>query len=192
MDVLGASAYDTAAMSPSELHRPSSPSSVRYALSGSCLVLGLFACAPAEPVRAPEAASAPVPAPAEAPPAAPPSSASTSSPSAPSEPREGPKDARGKTEIQAVVAANRDKVRACYDAALKNNPGIAGDLVVAFVINPDGSVKSAEVNWSESELHVPELDSCAIDVLRTLKFPPSSRGLESKVNYPFNFNPGKP
>jgi TonB family protein len=89
------------------------------------------------------------------------------------------------------MAANRDKVRACYDAALKNNPGIAGDLVVSFVINPDGSVKSAEVNWSESELHVPELDACAIDVLRTLKFPPSSRGLESKVNYPFNFKPGK-
>ena len=80
-------------------------------------------------------------------------------------------------------------MRACYEAALKNNPGIHGDVVVAFVINPDGSVKSAEVNWSESEIHVPELDSCAVDVVRGLKFPPSSRGLESKVNYPFNFNP---
>jgi len=91
-----------------------------------------------------------------------------------------------------VIAANREKMRACYDAALKNNPGIQGDLVVGFVINPDGSVKSAEVNWKESELHVPELDSCAVDVLRSLKFPPSSRGLESKVNYPFNFNPRTP
>jgi TonB family protein len=104
----------------------------------------------------------------------------------------GTRDTRSKEEIQRVIAGNRDKVRACYDAALKNNPGIHGDLVVAFVINPDGSVKHAEVNWSESELHVPELDSCAIDALQTLKFPPSSRGLESKVNYPFNFNPGKP
>jgi TonB family protein len=100
-----------------------------------------------------------------------------------------PADARGKEQIQAVIAANRERVRACYDAAHKKDPGIQGDLVVAFVINPDGSVKSAEVSPQESEIHSPELDSCAIDVLKTLKFPASSRGLESKVNYPFNFKP---
>jgi TonB family protein len=115
-------------------------------------------------------------------------------PSAPATPdtEATPKDARGKEEIQRVVADNRDKVRACYDAALKENPGIAGDLVVSFVIDPDGSVKSAEVNWAESELHVPELDTCAVAVVKALKFPASSRGLESKVNYPFNFNPAPP
>lgn len=139
--------------------------------------------------------SEPAPAPAEAPastPAATSPAASASSGSvatAPAASEAAPRDARGKEEIQAVLAANRDKVRACYDAALKKNPGIHGDVVVAFAINPDGSVKSAEVNWSESEIHVPELDSCAVDVVRGLKFPPSSRGLESKVNYPFNFNP---
>jgi TonB family protein len=103
-----------------------------------------------------------------------------------------PGDTRGKDQIQAVIAANRERVRACYDAAQKNDPGIQGDLVVAFVINPDGSVKSAEVNAQESEIHSPELDSCAVAVLETLKFPASSRGLESKVNYPFNFKPSAP
>jgi TonB family protein len=100
-----------------------------------------------------------------------------------------PADTRGKEQIQAIIAANRERVRSCYVAALPKNPGIQGDLVIGFVINPDGSVKSAEVNTTESELHVPELDSCAVDVLKTLKFPASSRGLESKVNYPFNFKP---
>lgn len=103
-----------------------------------------------------------------------------------------PKDARSKEEIQRVISENRDKVRACYEAALKQNPGIQGDLVVDFVIDPEGRVKSAEVNWSESELHIPELDTCAADVVKTLKFPASSRGLESKVSYPFNFNPAPP
>jgi TonB family protein len=194
MDALGAGAYDIAAMPPSELRPPSSPA-VCYARAGSHLVLALFACAPAEPARTPAPTTevaAPAPPAESTVPTAPQSSASPATPGTASEPREVPKDARGKDEIQAVIAANRAKMRSCYDAALKNNPGIAGDLVVSFVINPDGSVKSAEVNWSESELHVPELDSCAVDVLRTLKFPPSSRGLESKVNYPFNFNPGKP
>ncbi len=107
---------------------------------------------------------------------------------APVEPR-GPRDARGKEEIQQVMANNRDAVRACYDAALAKNPGIAGDLVVSFTIDPRGDVKQAEVNWSESDLHIPELDTCAVDAVRSFKFPPSSRGLESKVNYPFNFNP---
>jgi TonB family protein len=98
-------------------------------------------------------------------------------------------DTRSKAEIQRIVADNRHKVRACYDAALATNPGIQGDLVVSFVIAPDGTVKQAEVNWSESELHVPELDTCAVDAIKTLQFPASSRGLESKVNFPFNFNP---
>jgi TonB family protein len=89
------------------------------------------------------------------------------------------------------MAANRDKVRACYDAALAQNPGIHGDLVVDFVIDPRGNVKQAEVNWSASEIHVPELDNCAADAVRSVKFPPSSRGMESKVSYPFNFNPAR-
>lgn len=115
-----------------------------------------------------------------------------SAPAAPAAEATTPKDARGKDEIQRVVADNRDKVRACYDAALKENPGIQGDLVVTFVIDPAGNVKSAEVNWAESELHVPELDTCAVEIVKALKFPASSRGLESKVNYPFNFNPAPP
>lgn len=103
-----------------------------------------------------------------------------------------PVDTRGKEDIQRVVAENRDKVRACYDAALSTNPGIKGDLVISFVIDPEGNVKAAETNWSESDLHVPELDTCAVEAVKTFKFPPSSRGLESKVNYPFNFNPAAP
>lgn len=154
-----------------------------------CLALSALGCAstaavPAEsataqPTEAPVTNEAPAPAPAEPAPTPAPAAAE-------------PADTRSKEQIQAVIAANRERVRACYDAAQKKEPGLQGDLVVAFVINPDGSVKSAEVNASESEIHSPELDSCAIDVLKTLKFPASSRGLESKVNYPFNFKPSAP
>lgn len=190
MDLPHGRAYDASVMSPSELRGRTSTPGVAGTI-GVGLLLGTFACGPSQPAQTPSPASEPAPAPAEVsaspPPQAPAPSDSTAAAAAASEP--GRRDARGKEEIQAVLAANREKVRACYEAALKNNPGIHGDVVVAFVINPDGSVKSAEVNWSESEIHVPELDSCAVDVVRGLKFPPSSRGLESKVNYPFNFNP---
>jgi outer membrane biosynthesis protein TonB len=101
----------------------------------------------------------------------------------------GTADTRTPASIQAVVQANRQKVRDCYDKALKTNPGIVGDLVVSFVVDPQGKVKQAEVNWAESDIHVPELDTCAAEAIRSLTFPASSKGLESKVNYPFNLNP---
>jgi TonB family protein len=141
-----------------------------------------------EEVAAPDAVPASEPSPAAEPEPAPPEASAAAS-SAPASP---PRDSRGKQEIQQVMADNRDKVRACYDAALAKNPGIAGDLVVDFTIDPRGDVKQAEVNWSQSEIHIPELDSCAADAVRSLKFPASSRGLESKVSYPFNFNPPRP
>ena len=174
----------------------STPPPCRSILAFAALALG---CAerppPASPADAettvtpadePEAVSAPMPAPDEAPAPSEPSGAAATTGEASRTP---PKDARGRSEIQQVMASNRDAVRACYDAALAQNPGIHGDLVVSFVIDPRGNVKQAEVNWAESDIHVPELDTCAIEAVTAIKFPPSSRGMESKVTYPFNFNP---
>ena len=95
-------------------------------------------------------------------------------------------------DIRAVVAGNRDAFRACYDRSLKTHPGIKGTFMLTFVVNPDGSVKSAEGDSTKSEIHAPDLESCAVGVLRGLKFPPSKKGMESKVNYPFDFNPKGP
>lgn len=110
-------------------------------------------------------------------------------PSGPSSSSSGPADTRTAESINAVIQANREQVRACYDRALESNPDIVGDLVVSFVIDPSGKVKSAEIDWNESDIHVPELDACATAAIRSLTFPASSRGLESQVTYPFNLNP---
>jgi TonB family protein len=96
-------------------------------------------------------------------------------------------------DIRAVVAGNRDLFRACYERSLKQHPGIQGSFVLKFVVNPDGSIKSAEGDASKSQIHTPDLETCAIGVLRGLKFAPSRKGMESTVNYPFDFHPkGKP
>jgi TonB family protein len=169
-------------------------------------LLGLIVLGPACARNAP-APEAPLETPAEiastapepmAEPAAADQTATEATPATPQAPSEAPtavapaRDSRGKEQIQQVMAANRDKVRACYDAALPKNPGVHGGLVLDFVIDPRGDVKQAEVNWSASDLHIPELDTCAVDAVRSIKFPASSRGLESKVSYPFNFNPPRP
>ena len=127
---------------------------------------------PPEPVPAAATSTAPAP----APPAA-----------SASKPSEGPD--RSLDDIRAIVTNNRDTFRACYDKAAKSRPGIKGRYTLKFVVNPDGTVKSAEADSTKSDIHAPELDTCAIAALKALKFPPSKRGMESSVNFPFDFNP---
>jgi outer membrane biosynthesis protein TonB len=126
----------------------------------------------------------------------PPSSPAASAPatSAPSLAASPPSTApaapdRNMDDIRAVVAGNRDAFRACYDKSLKSHPGIKGRFMMKFVVNPDGAVKSAEADVAKSEIHASDLESCAVGVLKGLKFPPSKKGMESTVNYPFDFNP---
>jgi outer membrane biosynthesis protein TonB len=103
-----------------------------------------------------------------------------------------PKPDRDMNDIRAVVAGNRDAFRACYDLSLKAHPGIKGTFVLKFVVSPDGSVKSAEADPVKSEIHASDLEACTIGVLKNLKFPQSKKGMESTVNYPFDFNPKGP
>jgi outer membrane biosynthesis protein TonB len=169
------------------LHRPARVPPPRLL----CLALLSTCAAPPRPAASSGAGDAPVaPAPeARAPEADPPAPLLEPASSEPAAQAKGPVDARTPQEIQRVITENRHAVRACYEAALETNPGIAGDLVVAFVIDPFGEVKSAEVTWAESQIHVPELDECATKAVGNWRFPASSRGLESRVSYPFNLNP---
>ena len=88
-----------------------------------------------------------------------------------------------------MIKKNRDKARACYDKAAKDNPRLTGDVVLHFVLDPEGKVQDAKLNEERSTINIPALTNCVIDVVKTLPFPPSSRGMETQVNYPFNFKP---
>jgi uncharacterized low-complexity protein len=91
--------------------------------------------------------------------------------------------------IQGIVQDNRKAIRACYDKARKQLPDLAGQMTIHFVLDPEGKLKKAELNQERSSLKSPEVVKCAIDALKKIKFPPSSRGMESTINYPFNFKP---
>ena len=102
--------------------------------------------------------------------------------------------ADGKTEtrtmevIAQVVKDNRKPVRECFDKAKKDLPDLKGDMVIHFVVDPDGKVKKAELNQERSTIKSPAVVDCSIKVINGIKFPPSSRGMDTTVNYPFNFN----
>ncbi len=91
--------------------------------------------------------------------------------------------------IQKVILDNRDRFRACYDKVQAKVPELQGDLTLYFVLSSEGEVREAQLNRKRSTITNEEVVECAIDEVKKLQFPPSSKGLETKVNYPFNFNP---
>jgi TonB family protein len=137
----------------------------------------------AEPEPAPAAAPEPAPAAAKEP-----EDDTTATPT-PSETDPGNTETRTQEVIRDAFQRNRPQARACFDEALKKHAGLRGNLTVTFVIDPKGTVKEASINTDRSDLAIPELNTCIIDVVRKIAFPPSSRGFESKGNYPYNFTP---
>lgn len=97
---------------------------------------------------------------------------------------------RGIDEYRAVIQANRDPFRACYEKSLSKNPDIKGRVTLSFRLGVDGKVLDAAIDPSASDISLPELDKCMADAVRALKFPPSKKGKESVVRYPFEFKPG--
>ena len=94
---------------------------------------------------------------------------------------------RSRDDIQARVQARRDEARACYDEGVKKHPGIEGDLVVRWVIDPKGEVTGAEVDTMKSQIMEPSVGDCVVAIIKKLKFAESAKGFETKASYPFNF-----
>jgi hypothetical protein len=96
---------------------------------------------------------------------------------------------RGPADIRAIVVAHRDEARACYDKALPAHPGIEGDLVVQWTIDPKGKVTQVSVDSARSQIAEPGVVACVGDVIRKIQFAASPGGFETKAFYPFNFHP---
>lgn len=91
--------------------------------------------------------------------------------------------------IQQTVLDNRARFRTCYDVVQDKEPEIQGDMTIHFVLDGSGRVREASLNEQRSTLKHPEIAKCIIGELRKVQFAASSKGLETQVNYPFNFNP---
>jgi hypothetical protein len=96
---------------------------------------------------------------------------------------------RGREDIRALVVAHRDEARACYEKALQAHPGLEGNLVIQWTIDPKGTVTQIASDPARSQILEPTLASCIGDVLTRIQFAPSQRGFETKAFYPFNFHP---
>jgi hypothetical protein len=101
----------------------------------------------------------------------------------------GHEPGRGPEDIRAIVMAHRDEARACYDSALKDHPGIEGDLVVAWTIDPKGNVTQVSLDTSRSQIVEPTVLACVSDIIKKVQFASSPGGYETRAFYPFNFHP---
>lgn len=158
-------------------------------LVGTAFALALVGCGggaqsaaePSTPAAAPDAPAASTPG------DEPPSTGAPSSSGSASGPAAG--DTRTLDSIATLVKAHRKEARECYQQALKQIPGLKGDVVIHFTLKPSGQVKQAELNRERSTITEASVSTCVIGVITAIEFPRSSKGRETTVNYPFNFNP---
>lgn len=87
------------------------------------------------------------------------------------------------------MKARQPVFRACFDAALRTSPRLAGKVVLAWRIESSGEVQGAGVRQSTFTDNC--MLQCMLDVARATRFPPADG--PCFVAYPFVFeNPGAP
>lgn len=90
-----------------------------------------------------------------------------------------------KSLIDQVIKRHISSLRYCYQRQLTRHPGLAGKVVVKFVIAGDGSVSKAMIK--RSSLGNSAVESCMTNQFLKMKFPaPKGNGIVM-VSYPFLF-----
>jgi hypothetical protein len=84
--------------------------------------------------------------------------------------------------IRRVVKMHAAEVRACYERALQRQPGLAGKVVIRFVIAHSGLVQSAKATTDEVGI-----GGCVAKAARRWRFPAGKGGGIVIVSYPFVF-----
>ncbi len=90
-----------------------------------------------------------------------------------------------KETVRRVILAHRRQIKACYDKQLMLQPNLQGRVRANWVIAPSGRVQTAKSvdNTSGSA----PLESCILEVVRTMKFPEAPNGMPTTVFNPWQF-----
>jgi hypothetical protein len=102
-----------------------------------------------------------------------------------SRPPAGELGGRSLAEVQRVVKARSGLLHACYLRDLRDQPDLAGDIVVKLSIARDGKVSSAEIDASRTTLASESLVRCVANAMSRLRFP--SARADSELSYPLTF-----
>jgi TonB family protein len=90
-------------------------------------------------------------------------------------------------EVQAVIRANLNQIRHCYEQLLQRSPSASGKVKVKFTINASGRVTGAQIE--QSSINDSVMKGCVTGKVVRWKFPEPRGGQAVTVSYPFVFNP---
>jgi hypothetical protein len=91
--------------------------------------------------------------------------------------------------VNEIVKSKRKSFRCCYDIWAKTHPKQIVTFKFGFELSPDGTLKSASVKKDESPPAAAEFEPCLVEVAKSITFPKSPSGRDTKFNYPFDFKP---
>ena len=87
--------------------------------------------------------------------------------------------------VRRIVRGNFPRLRACYEAGLRKDPGLAGKVAVKFVIDTTGAVVTV-TEVPGATLTDAVARACVVAVFKTLSFPEPEGG-NVNVTYPIEF-----
>lgn len=90
-------------------------------------------------------------------------------------------------EVQAVIRANLNQIRHCYEQLLQRSPSANGKIKVNFTIGADGRVSASSIQ--SDTIGDAVMAGCVTGKVARWKFPNPRGGQSVTVNYPFVFNP---
>lgn len=86
-------------------------------------------------------------------------------------------------QIRARIRA----IQTCYERELRNNPTLAGRVMVRFTIQERGNVSNATA--TENSTGSPAVATCVVNTIRRFRFNPGPEGGAVSFAYPFVFAP---
>ena len=93
------------------------------------------------------------------------------------------------TPVNDLLKMRRPSYRCCYDIWAKTHPAQPLKILFGFELSPDGTVKSTSINKDQSSPVAPELEPCLAEVTKSIAFPKSPSGRDTRFTYPFDFKP---
>lgn len=93
-----------------------------------------------------------------------------------------------KKAIAKVVNDNKGAIRYCYESQLTRYPTLRGKVMVDFIIEPSGAVKTIKLpgNSLSNKSAAANVASCLMRMIRRWRFP-KPKGGKVRVIYPFTF-----
>ena len=102
------------------------------------------------------------------------------------------KDAGGTDRLEPLtelIKSKREGFRCCFDVYAKDHPGAQGSVKMVVKLKADGSVTG--VDFDDTPNRVTDVEPCVAELARSLSYPRSPSGKETKFRYPFDFKARK-